>query len=114
MATRHHQDTPPSSHAVANFRISSDLKKSWSGGPSGKKKIGPNFVGIFGRKAGTVAGFKYSKATRTSGIVWDEDVLAKYLTKPKKVVPGTKMNFIGPRKEQDRVDLIAYLKRATQ
>ena len=81
---------------------------------AGKKKIGPNLAGIFGRKAGTVEGFKYSKAMRKSGIVWDEDILAEYLTKPKKVVPGTKMAFIGLRKEQDRADLIAYLKQATQ
>ncbi len=80
----------------------------------GQEEDRAEFAGIFGRKAGTVAGFKYSKAMRTSGIVWGEDVLAEYLTKPKKVVPGTKMNFIGLRKEQDWVDLIACLKRATQ
>ncbi len=81
---------------------------------AGKKKIGPNLAGIFGRKAGTVEGFKYSKAMRTSGIVWDEDIRAEFLRMPKKVVPGTKMAFIGLRKEQDRVDLIDYLKQATQ
>ena len=75
---------------------------------------GPHLLDLRGRKAGTVAGFKYSKVMRTSGIVWDEDIPAEFLSMPKKVVSGTKMAFIGLRKEQDRHDPIDYLKQATQ
>ena len=57
-------------------------------------------------------GFKYSKAMKGSGLTWDEETLKKYLTKPKKFVPGTKMAFAGLRKEKQRDDLIAYLKEA--
>ena len=49
-----------------------------------------------------------------SGIVWDQEVLDAYLEKPKAVVPRTKMAFPGLRKEQDRADVIAYLRQMTQ
>ena len=80
----------------------------------GKNKIGPNLHGVFGRKAGTMEGFKYSKAMTASGIVWDEEVLDKYLTKPKKFIPKNKMAFAGLKKESQREDVIAYLKEATK
>ena len=81
---------------------------------AGKKKIGPDLAGLFGRKAGSVDGFKYSKAMIESGIVWDEATLSEFLTKPKKYLKGTKMSFPGLKKEKQRQDLIAYLKEATQ
>lgn len=80
----------------------------------GKNKVGPNLNGMFGRKAGAVEGYKYSKAMKASGIVWDEAILDKYLTKPKKLVPKTKMTFAGLKKEKDRANVIAYLKEATK
>ncbi len=80
----------------------------------GKKKVGPHLAGLFGRTAGIVEGYKYSKAMKESGIVWDEETLDAYLTKPKDLVPKTKMAFPGLKKEQDRIDIIAYLKEATQ
>ena len=80
----------------------------------GKKKVGPNLFGFLGRAAGAVEGFKYSKAMLESGIVWDEEALDRYLKKPKDMVPRTKMAFPGLRKDQDRADVIAYLREATQ
>ena len=79
-----------------------------------RNRSGPHLVGLFGREAGSVEGFKYSKAMLESGIVWDEATLDAYLKKPKEAVPGTKMAFAGMKKEQQRIDLIAYLKEATQ
>ena len=75
-----------------------------------KNKVGPHLVGIFGRKAGAVDGFKYSKAMASSGIVWDEKTIDEYLLKPKSFIPGNKMAFAGFKKQEDRDDLIAYLK----
>ncbi len=69
--------------------------------------------GLFGRKTGQAEGFSYSKANKDKGITWDDDTLFEYLLAPKKYIPGTKMVFAGLKKEQDRADLIAYLKEAT-
>ncbi len=80
----------------------------------GKNKIGPNLNGLFGRKAGSFEGFKYSKAMKASDITWDEETIDKYLTKPKDFIPKGKMAFPGLKKEQQRADVIAYLKEATK
>jgi len=75
-----------------------------------KNKTGPHLVSIIGRAAGTLEGYKYSKAMKSSGIVWDEATLAAYLRAPKKYIKGTKMAFAGLRKETDITNVIAYLK----
>lgn len=81
---------------------------------AGKKKIGPDLAKLFGRKAGSVKGFRYSKALKNSGITWDETSIVKYLTKPRKFVKGTKMSFPGLKKKTDRDNIIAFLKEATK
>jgi cytochrome c len=81
---------------------------------AGKNGIGPTLHGLLGRKAGTVPGYSYSPAMQSSGIVWNEDSLAKFLADPSAVVPGTKMVYAGIKNEAQRDDLIAYLKEASQ
>ncbi|MEK9751983.1 MAG: cytochrome c family protein [Rhodospirillaceae bacterium] len=76
----------------------------------GKHRVGPNLHGVAGRKAGTVAGYKFSKGMMGSGLTWDDATLDKYLEKPKDVVPKTKMAFAGVKKADERADLIAFLK----
>ena len=75
-----------------------------------KNKTGPHLVNIIGRAAGSVDGFKYSKAMKDSGLTWDEATLAEFLKKPKDYLKGTKMAFAGLRKDTEIADLIAYLK----
>lgn len=82
-------------------------------GPNAKNKIGPLLNDLFGRKAGTIEGFNYSDANRKageSGWVWTEEKLMTYLENPREAMPGNKMAFAGLRDEQDRKDLVAYLK----
>ena len=76
----------------------------------GKNKIGPPLNNLLGRKAGSVDGYKYSKAMKNSGVVWDEESLDKFITKPRKFIPKTKMSFRGIKKKSLRDDLISFLK----
>ena len=75
----------------------------------GKNMMGPSLFGLIGRKAGTVAGFKYSAANQASDLVWDAEKLDPYLTNPRAVVPGTTMAYGGLKLDGQRSDLIAYL-----
>jgi cytochrome c len=75
----------------------------------GMNGSGPTLHGIVGRTAGTVAGFTYSEANRTSGIVWSQQELFDYLERPSAKIPNTTMIFAGVRQPQQRADLIAYL-----
>lgn len=81
---------------------------------AGKKKVGPSLHGIFGREAGTGEKFKYSKAMKASGVVWDDASMDAFLEKPKKFMKGTKMSFPGLKKKDDRDNLIAWLKENTK
>jgi cytochrome c2 len=81
---------------------------------STKKKVGPHLAKIFGRKAASTKGFKYSKAMRKADIVWDQKNLDAFIKKPRKFLKGTKMRFAGLKKEKDRRDVIAYLKEVTK
>jgi len=72
-------------------------------------KVGPHLFGIFGRKAGTVPGARYSSAMTTSQTVWNEETLDVFLAAPGKAMPGTTMG-IGVPNSRDRADVIAYLK----
>lgn len=74
-----------------------------------QNKVGPHLVGIIGRPAGSVPGARYSKALPAAGITWTEADLDAYLAAPAKRVPGTSMT-VGLPNEQDRADVIAYLK----
>ncbi len=79
----------------------------------GKKKVGPSLHGVVGRAPGSLDGFKYSKAIKVygeSGAVWNGETLDPWLAKPRSFLKGTRMAFPGLKKEQDRADIIAYLK----
>jgi cytochrome c len=75
----------------------------------GKNKVGPSLFGVVGRISGSVDGFHYSSANKAADITWTPEILDKYLTAPREVVPGTTMPFAGLKDEAKRADLIAYL-----
>lgn len=77
------------------------------GGPN---MTGPNLWGVFGRKAGTAAGYDYSDGIKALAFTWDADHINAWITDPRAVVPGTKMSFMGLKDPKDRIDVIGYLK----
>jgi len=76
---------------------------------TGPSRQGPTLFKIMGRHSGSVPGFRYSEANKKADITWGPEILDKYLTEPRVVVPGTSMAFAGVRKADERADLIAYL-----
>jgi cytochrome c len=82
-------------------------------GAGAKNALGPVLNGIIGRKAGTIEGFNYSPVNIKAGEdgwTWTEENLDKYLRDPRGAMPGNRMAFVGVKDDQDRRDLIAYLK----
>ena len=80
----------------------------------GKRGLGPSLAGIMGRTAGTLEGYKYSKAMAASGVVWSAETMAEYLKKPRAYIKGTKMTFPGikgSKAEAQIADLMAFLQQ---
>ncbi|MFC4203039.1 c-type cytochrome [Candidimonas humi] len=75
----------------------------------GQQGIGPSLAGIYGTKAGEVAGYRFSGPMKRSGLTWDAATLDKFIANPQAVVPGTRMPFSGMPDANERKDLIAYL-----
>ena len=75
-----------------------------------KSKIGPNLWNIINRPKANVEGFAYSNDLVEFGGNWSYEELNNFLYKPKQYIPGTKMNFNGLNKQQDRADLILWLR----
>jgi cytochrome c len=71
---------------------------------------GPRLAGVYGRKAGGVAGFTYSTGLKNSGVTWNDATLEKWLSDPDLMVPDNNMSFSVPKAEERR-DLIAFLKK---
>jgi cytochrome c len=74
-------------------------------------RTGPRHCGLFGRRAGSVAGYPYSEAMKKSKIAWNAQTLDRFLRNPMKAVPGTSMGYAGIADAKERRDLIAYLQR---
>ncbi len=75
--------------------------------------IGPDLHGVFGRTAGAVADYDYSYAMETfniTGAHWDEVTLNDFLKEPVLYLKGTTMCGPAVRPDEERADLIAFLK----
>ena len=77
-------------------------------------KVGPNLWNLINRPKANVEGFAYSKALAEYGGEWSYEELAEFLYKPKKFVKGTKMNFAGLKKVQDRANIVLFLREQTE
>ncbi len=98
--------------AAAGEKIFKKCKACHQVGDGAKNRVGPMLNGIVSNEIASVDGFKYSKAFKAKkdeGLVWTEEELDAFLTKPKKFIPRTKMTFAGLKKEGDRANVIAYL-----
>jgi cytochrome c len=72
--------------------------------------IGPTLRGVYGRKSGTLADFRYSNAMLRANLTWDEANLRDYIKDPQAKVKGNRMPFGGLTSDKDIDDVIAYLK----
>lgn len=75
----------------------------------GRNLLGPSLHGVFGRKAGSAAGFSYSPAMAAAGLTWDAAMLDKFITAPQLAVPGTRMSYTGMADAAQRKAVVEYL-----
>jgi len=75
----------------------------------GGNKIGPKLYNVVGRAAGSISGYKYSKALASYGKEWTFEELNGFLIKPSSWIKGNKMGFAGLKKDEDRASVILYL-----
>jgi cytochrome c len=71
--------------------------------------LGPNLVGVIGRKAGSRDDFRYSNAMMRAAFSWDAGSLRQYLADPQAKVKGNRMPFSGLNDPKDIDDVIAYI-----
>ena len=71
---------------------------------------GPSLQGVYGRPAGTVQGFTYSRVFQKvlQGVVWDDQTLDKWIADSQAWVPGSLMFYKQPDAEIRR-QIIRYL-----
>jgi cytochrome c len=97
--------------AAAGEKVFAVCRACHQVGETAKNGVGPSLNGLFGRKAGTIAGYNYTAANKDSGLTWDEATFREYIKDPKAKIPGTKMIYAGLKDEQRTNDLIAFLKQ---
>ena len=114
-------DTPPDwgteltkADVAAGEAVSQKCASCHNFANGGPNQTGPNLYGVLGRKPGSHAGFAYSSAmTEFAGktAAWDYQHVYEFLTGPANYITGTKMSFVGLKKREDRINLIAWLRQ---
>ena len=77
--------------------------------PAAAQRQGPNLHGVLQRKAGTLAGYKYSAGLKAAGWQWTPEQLDLWLTDAKALVPGTLMSVYKQKDPAKRKLIIDYL-----
>ncbi|GGX71784.1 hypothetical protein GCM10007385_45890 [Tateyamaria omphalii] len=107
------RDADTMSNGERQFMRKCSICHSLENGPS--RKAGPTLHGVFGRRAGVVPGYRYSPTLDGSAIIWDDTTIdALFDEGPDHYIPGSKMPMQVIAGAQDRADLIAFLRTATQ
>jgi len=114
-------DTPPDwgtvlpvADVAAGLQVSTKCASCHSFNEGGANGTGPNNWGVIGRQPGSKPGFAYSSAMQDFGkkvAKWDYDHLYLFLAGPQNYINGTKMSFVGLKKPEDRINLIAWLRQ---
>jgi cytochrome c len=102
----------PTADIEAGKAISAKCQSCHNFDPAGTNGTGPGLFGVVGRKPGSHPGFSYSQGMQDFGAkqpVWDYEHLNAFLSGPQKYISGTKMTFVGLKKPEDRIAIIAYL-----
>jgi cytochrome c2 len=68
---------------------------------------------LYGRKAGSAAGYHYSQELKSAALIWSTDNLDQWLADPKKFVPGVRMP-VRVLDAPSRRDIVAYLEKVSQ
>jgi cytochrome c len=103
----------PAANVQAGATVAEKCKACHNLDNGGPNLTGPNLYGVEGRKPGTHAGFAYSSAMTGFGakhLAWTYDDLFDFVKNPQADIPGTKMTFVGLKKPEDRINVIAYLR----
>ena len=79
----------------------------------GGNKIGPALWGVLGKQSGSIANYKYSKSMAAHAKLWSFEEMNNFLIKPKDWIKGTKMSFVGLKKESERAAVILYMNKNT-
>jgi cytochrome c len=78
------------------------------GGPN---KVGPNLWDVVDRKVASHEGFSYSDSLKEhANETWTFDLLNQFVHDPKSLAPKTKMTFSGVKRDDQRADVLAYLR----
>jgi cytochrome c len=81
----------------------------------GQNMTGPSLADLWSRKAGSVASFsRYSSALKSANIEWNDKTLDEWIKDSQHLVPGNEMTFAGIKDNQQRADLLSFLKEATK
>jgi cytochrome c len=100
--------------AAAGERVFAQCRACHQVGETARNLVGPQLNGLFGRRAGSVAGYNYSPAYKTpevAGKTWSPENFATYIRDPRAVTPGTRMVFVGLRDDTQIANLTAYLQQ---
>ncbi len=95
-------------------RLYQECRSCHDVGRNAKNKVGPHLNELFGRPAASVKGFKYSRSLKrqaAGGLEWHVDTLHTFLENPRQMASGTRMSYRGMKAQQDRADLLAYLRQ---
>lgn len=98
--------------AAKGAKVFKKCKSCHNVDPGGPNGTGPALYGVVMNDKGAQAGYSFSASLAIPGEQWTYESLDKFLEKPSAYAPGTKMNFVGLKKPEDRAAVIEYLRVA--